>query len=769
MGEQAVGMIGSMATVGLLSGKEQNGRIEKFSPYASSILLAVQGSGTISLRTDEVAYVSFHKQPDDKPKAHASAGLVSLKVHVAGGGSFLIKTMLAATSSTLGFYATPVDATSPVREFYFFSRGVNARENIESIGAMLVKDGVVRADGLARGIDAQQADRVVPIGQILLEQNKIEPNALEEAAALQKRKRLRIGEVLIEAGLATAKDIDFALAEQKLRRGRRLGEVLVELKLVNETDLALTLAKKFHIPFISLDDYPMKAAAMSEVSAELLEKHMFLPLDSDEKSFTIAICDPLDTDTPDTLRFQLKKRIIEVMTTPSQLKKYRAKHREAEASGFKDMNVLLKQLESGDAGVRSGQDDADDEKLAREANADSTVIKLANQIIIDGIRTGASDIHVEPSGKERTTSVRFRVDGDCQMYQEIPSNLRLPLVARLKIMASLDISERRRPQDGKIKFRLPTKDIELRVATIPTVNGNEDVVMRILAASKPAPLDQMGLSDRNFSEFNALIRKPYGLILVVGPTGSGKTTTLHSALGAINTVDLKIWTAEDPVEITQPGLRQVQMNSKIGLTFATAMRAFLRADPDVIMVGEMRDQETAQTGIEASLTGHLVFSTLHTNSAPETITRLLDMDLDPFSFADALLGVLAQRLARSLCSDCKVAYHAPQEELDVLISAYGGDAAALEPFGLNPAGPTLLYKAPGCETCKKTGYKGRLGVHELLINSDPIKAGLQRKMPVNEIRRLAMAAGMTTLLQDGIIKTLQGKTDMKQVLAVCSR
>jgi type II secretory ATPase GspE/PulE/Tfp pilus assembly ATPase PilB-like protein len=339
-------------------------------------------------------------------------------------------------------------------------------------------------------------------------------------------------------------------------------------------------------------------------------------------------------------------------------------------------------------------------------------------------------------------------------------------VQRFKIMSKLDIAERRKPQDGKIRFRGPMGTIELRVATIPTSGSNEDIVMRILAASKPLPLEKMGFSKRNLAEFKTILDKPYGICLVVGPTGSGKTTTLHSALGHINKVETKIWTAEDPVEITQPGLRQVQTHAKIGFTFAAAMRSFLRADPDVIMVGEMRDHETAAIGVEASLTGHLVFSTLHTNSAPETIVRLLDMDIDPFNFADALLGIMAQRLVRTLCS-CKEQYNPSQEEFAELMQEYGLDAWQKQGITYSPS--FKLHRPKGCSKCGDTGYKGRMGIHELLVASDEVKRLVQKRSPVEDLRRQAVAEGMTTLLQDGIQKVLAGHTDFKQVRAVCMK
>jgi type II secretory ATPase GspE/PulE/Tfp pilus assembly ATPase PilB-like protein len=418
---------------------------------------------------------------------------------------------------------------------------------------------------------------------------------------------------------------------------------------------------------------------------------------------------------------------------------------------------------SGDTEI-SIDDDPETEVINED---DSAVVRLANQIIVDAYNRGASDIHIEPYTARQDTVVRIRVDGQCREYQRIPPTYRRALVSRLKIMARLDIAERRKPQDGKIKFRLPTRrEIELRVATIPTANSNEDVVMRILAAAEPMPMKQLRMTARNLQSFSDIIKRSYGLVLVVGPTGSGKTTTLHSALGAINTPDRKIWTAEDPVEITQYGLRQVQVNARIGFTFAAAMRAFLRADPDVVMVGEMRDEETAHIGIEASLTGHLVFSTLHTNSAVETVTRLLDMGLDPFNFADALLGVLAQRLVRTLCSACKEAYHPPQDVYRELEAVYGAETwgSLKKPYNDD----FKLYRAVGCVECGNTGYKGRMGIHELLLNSEQVKQLIQTRARVTDIVQTARQEGMTTLVQDGILKVLDGWTDIAQVRAVAN-
>ncbi len=420
------------------------------------------------------------------------------------------------------------------------------------------------------------------------------------------------------------------------------------------------------------------------------------------------------------------------------------------------------------------------------AASDNELVKLVNKVIIDAYQQGASDIHIEPYPGKGKTEIRFRKDGSLTPYIQVPASYRNALAARLKIMCDLDISERRKPQDGKIKFKkFGPLDIELRVATIPTAGGVEDIVMRILAAGEPIPLDKLGLSKRNLQQCIAAIEKPYGLFFVCGPTGSGKTTTLHSVLGHLNKPDTKIWTAEDPVEITQKGLRQVQINKKAGLEFSIIMKAFLRADPDIIMVGEMRDKETVSTGIEASLTGHLVFATLHTNSAPESIIRLLDMGMDPFNFADALLGILAQRLAKRLCGKCKVPHSATDEDISLLLEEYSVELLNTEPWKADPQGERakllafwreafcdangqlVLHSAKGCSTCGGTGYKGRVGLHELLIGTDRVKKNIQEHARVAQLFATGMEEGMRTLKQDGIEKVLQGITDIQQVRAVC--
>lgn len=395
----------------------------------------------------------------------------------------------------------------------------------------------------------------------------------------------------------------------------------------------------------------------------------------------------------------------------------------------------------------------------------SAIVRLTNQVINEAHRLGASDIHLEPYSACKDMVVRFRVDGACFKYTSVPAAYRRAMVSRIKIMANLDIAETRKPQDGKIVFRVGEgRDVELRVATLPTAGHNEDVVMRILTGKGLLPLESMDLSASMIRALGQLVSRPHGILLCVGPTGSGKTTTLHALLSRINDEQRKIWTVEDPIEITQEGLRQLQVHPKIGLTFATAMRAFLRADPDVIMVGEMRDKETADIAIEASLTGHLVLSTLHTNSAVETVTRLLDMGCDAFNFADAMLGVLAKRLCKRLCERCKEPYRPSDGERRELAESYGAASRSDVKGPIDV--PDQLWRPIGCDACNRTGFKGRLALYELLQGTEEMKVLIQSKARTHELCRLAQAEDMTTLGQDGIEKVLQGHTTLAEVRKV---
>jgi type II secretory ATPase GspE/PulE/Tfp pilus assembly ATPase PilB-like protein len=760
--------------LGCMDGSVRSGRLARFEPTMKDLILD-SDRGRTSIPAEQIAYIGFHRDQAVDASYGLPPGFVErFRIHVPGGKTFSVEALAASLISSLGFRGCPTDPSSSFQSIFFYRHGVKAHEKDVALGEMLVQSGLVTTGALQLAIDAQSLNRSAPLGQILVERGQVDGAAITTALSLQARRKLRIGKILVEAGLATQASIDSAVAEQKNRKGKRLGEVLVEMGFVTERNLMTTLASKFQLRLVNLEESRVNPAAAAEVPRDVIIKHGVLPIEVSPSNLTLAISDPLAIDAIDLVRFHAKRQIDEVLVAPSQLKQWvdaylRKASAPPEVDAGQQLEALLKEMRADDATAGAEIDDDNDEDAAKPSasiGGDDGIVKVVNHIIIDAYRRGASDIHIEPNGKERDVSIRFRIDGDCFPCRGVPAGYRNQLVSRIKIMASLDIAERRKPQDGKMRFRLGEKMIELRVATLPTVNKNEDIVLRILASAKPLPLDQIGLSERNLREVSRAIRQPYGLILCVGPTGSGKTTTLHSALGFINKPDTKIWTAEDPVEITQPGLRQVQVSPKIGLTFATAMRAFLRADPDVIMVGEMRDHETASTAIESSLTGHLVLSTLHTNSAPETITRLLDMGLDPFSFGDSLLAIIAQRLTRSLCKRCRV--QEPGTPTDFADIARGYDERTLETmFGVTSGRDFRTWRAKGCDACGNTGYKGRLALHEVLVSDNEIRRAIAHKEPVEVIRRAAIATGMTTLLQDGIAKALAGHTDMTQVLAVC--
>ena len=627
--------------------------------------------------------------------------------------------------------------------------------------------GVMQAINKADGSDFTAADREAAeeIARTLAVAFYNQNRAARATPAAEGKKHKFSG--LVDKGLVSEADIAAAVTYARTNRVDA-GRVLVEQHEVPREEIGRSLSEFYGLPFFADDGVTTVPPELQQrVPDEFWRRNLCAPLSKRGGALIVAAEDPFDLEKIDAIRSTGIAARIEVhVALADDIRAYLDRSygsvkeaQVAEEEGGSIAEILEEEEDGGEA--------TDEE----EAASDGFIVRLANRMIMDAIKAGASDIHVEPNGEDRPLKIRFRRDGDCFSYQEIPSKHRAALVSRLKILAQLDISEKRKPQDGKIRFRKADGEItELRVATIPTAGpSNEDVVMRILAASEPIPIDRLGMSAHNLTAFEEIVSKPYGLVLCVGPTGSGKTTTLHSALGSINTEDVKIWTAEDPVEITQAGLRQVQVKPKIGFDFAAAMRSFLRADPDIIMLGEMRDEETAGTGIEASLTGHLVLSTLHTNSAPETVTRLLDMGLDPFNFADALLGVLAQRLVRTLCKDCKEQYTPDATEWDELRQAYVADWPEGQAVDLDLSVARPLHRPVGCARCQDSGYRGRMAIHELLVADDTIQQLIVQRRPVEEIRREAIRQGMHTLLQDGVAKVLAGHTDLKQVKAVCIR
>jgi type II secretory ATPase GspE/PulE/Tfp pilus assembly ATPase PilB-like protein len=567
---------------------------------------------------------------------------------------------------------------------------------------------------------------------------------------------------LIHEGFIRQPDLVKAVQES-LQGSTDLEGLLIEKYRVPKAVLGKTLSSFFDCPYIPFDERTLAdPQLLSNLSHDYLHRHHWLPLKQQGDILDVLIDNPHDLDRGHDIQ-----RAFPGLTIRYAL----GLRRDIE----RFLNATIGDTDSGSIADTLGElvNDAHLEQ-SLDINSDgidendSAIVRLANQIIVEAYRHDASDIHIEPYSDRKETAIRFRIDGTCSTYMRIPAIYRRALVSRIKIMSHLDISERRKPQDGKIRFKLSQdREIELRVATLPTAGNNEDIVMRLLTAKEPLPLDSMEFAPATLTALLDIAEKPHGIILCVGPTGSGKTTTLHALLRHLNTDERKIWTAEDPIEITQEGLRQVQVHSRIGFTFAAAMRSFLRADPDVIMIGEMRDKETADVAIEASLTGHLVLSTLHTNGAAETVVRLLDLGCDSFNFADAMQGVLAQRLCKRICVNCKEQYHPTVQEYDRLVSRYGKHM--WEALRIGYCDDFQLYRGRGCEACGRTGLKGRIALHELLSGSDELRSLIQSRAKTTEMQRLAEKEGMVTLVQDGILKILAGLTTYEQVRAVAMK
>lgn len=599
-----------------------------------------------------------------------------------------------------------------------------------------------------------------------------------EADLLPVYTPVRLGDILMDQGLVSRDQLSAALLRLSGDKNSRMGDILVELGALSRARLTQAVGEQLNIPLVTLRDFAIDPEVLALVPKAYAFEHHVLPLMLTEKTLVVAVESPLDADYLDQLRDTTHRQIVPVLANPEELSAHIASEY-ANAVVVSSLAPLDREIEEFSQQITSApvseQHAHGDQQVSEN---DTVLVRLVNKMIEDAHRAGASDIHVEAYPDEQPSRIRFRIDGVLSEYLKLPYTMRSALISRLKIMSNMDISEHRKPLDGKIDFsRFSPVKLELRVASLPTANGLEDVVMRLLASSKPIPVDELGFSPELAAELKKMVHRSYGLILVCGPTGSGKTTTLHSLLAEVNTAENKIWTAEDPIEITHPGLRQIQMLPRAGLTFAIAMRAFLRADPDIIMVGEMRDAETTHIAIEASLTGHLVLSTLHTNSAPESVVRLLDMGLDPFSFSDALIGVLSQRLARRLCKHCKAPVEDSADQIETMAHEYC-KGTSLQPdqvlaqwqqrYASAGDGAPVIYSAPGCDKCNHTGHKGRVGIYELMSATPAIKKLIQARSPVEQLFQCAVGDGMLTLKQYGFIKVLEGLTDQVSVRSACA-
>jgi type IV pilus assembly protein PilB len=563
----------------------------------------------------------------------------------------------------------------------------------------------------------------------------------------------RLGDLLVKEGLINQEQLQRALADQK-GSNEKLGSILVRLDLINEDQLIAFLSKQYGIPSITVTQLDVDAEVVKLVPAQIARKYEVLPIKRAGNQLTLAMADPTNVFAVDDVGFMTNLQVVPVVASQGAIRKAIDRLYEAQSGGIAD---VISEMDStlADVEVVEGEEEqwakADIFELKESAD-EPPVVRLVNMILVDAIRRGASDIHLEPY--EKVFRVRFRIDGVLHEIMTPPKRLEAALTSRVKIMSSLDIAERRLPQDGRIKLRYNQREIDFRVSTLPTIFG-EKTVMRILDKdSLQLDLAMLGFDAWSLEQFTRAIHQPYGMILITGPTGSGKTTTLYSAIHTINSPDVNIMTAEDPVEYNLKGVNQVQVNEGIGRTFAAALRSFLRQDPDIILVGETRDLETAQIGIRAALTGHLVLTTLHTNDCPSTVARLLDMGIPPFLVSSALSLILAQRLGRKICKDCRQPYDADED--------------SLVPYGHVPQGLGVVqfYKGKGCHTCSFTGMKGRIAIYEVMPVTEELREMILRNAPTAEIREMALSQGMKTLRQNALQKVLDGVTTIEEVLRV---
>lgn len=773
-----------------LNGKAMVGRLMYFHPADGLLKLRVAASRmTATLRFDQFRRLRLLQTLAPAGADDADTVADGADARPAEPFTVLLKDGTQVEGLTLGHHETehglyvfePVDLAGSVRRSFFprasFHR-VTVGGNAWAETDTMLLDEPAPTPAVCEALGVRPVAAVEELAQ-----------AIDEQARMPM---VRTGEALIALGYITPQQLDAALEQQKNERGIALGQLLVRQGVVSQQDLQTALARKMGYPLVDIGVFPVEARALQRLPYGVASRLAALPLMLHGGRLVVALEDPSQRLTIDEIEFASQCKVVPVLARAGVLAT--AVHGAYEKIGAVDSSArrvgdpnAFFEFEPEDAGKLLASleqtpeaKSSEDEGPAIE-QSDNSLVRLINTMIMEAHAQGVSDIHVETHPGREKVRIRFRKDGVLRPYMELPHTYRSAMLARLKVMCDLDISERRKPQDGKINFGrfVAGQRLELRVATIPTYGGVEDAVLRLLASAKPLPLDKLGLSPTNFERFKAVVARPYGMVLCVGPTGSGKTTTLHSALGYINTPERKIWTAEDPIEITQSGLRQVQVNARIDWTFAKALRAFLRADPDVIMVGEIRDQETSQVAIEASLTGHLVLSTLHTNSAPETVTRLLDMGMDPFNFADALLAVLAQRLVRRLCPDCRQPHDAEEPEIAELLADYRhamGDAEGVPGDAeqradwqrryATPEGRFRIYRPVGCPRCDGTGFRGRAAIHELMTVSRAMRQLIQTGARAEELQRRALAEGMRTLRQDGLDKVLAGVTTLDEVRAV---
>lgn len=789
------------ATINLMNGDTVAGKLLGFSPVMRTFhLFDIEGADPAldsrKLHADDIVYVGLRGDQAGGGYSKPPVDMDELKIITVNQDDFNVLAM-PVMSNTPGFYAVGKDDQLPFARIFFYEHGIRYQEKPERLGDLLIEQEIVtdeevkaalkvqgestphlgdvlREQGklddagldfalqtqqmqrmkfgdllvhqelvseedVQEALEAQQANSDLPLGHILQEKGKIGSDHIETALEMQKRRKMRLGEILVEAGLVTEDDIEMALDEQKVR-GKRLGEILLDTQLITEDELLDALASKFRLPAIDLDSFQINADSSKEIDRGVIEKYGILPIDSDEHSITIALSDPMGLEAYDAISFKTGKKVHEVMCKASQLAHF------IESFLNDDEDVALAWDFQFDE--QGNESDIINEVEITQSAEDAPIVSLVNQIIRNGLRKNASDIHILPQAKK--VVLAYRQNGQLLTETALDYGLRKQISARIKILCGMDISEQRLPQDGRLLLKDGSRKYEFRVSCIPNTFG-ESMVLRVLNKDMAVELDTIGMRSEDVEQLSTLVRKPYGLLLVTGPTGSGKSTSLFAVLHSISHLPAHILTIEDPVESEIAGANQIQVNHKIGMSFARILRNVLRHDPDIIMIGEMRDPETAEIGIEAALTGHLMFSTLHTNSAVDTIIRLNDLGIPNYLIAPALLGVISQNLLKKLCPECR-------SELE------RGDPAYTMISDMGFAVPDMLYRATGCEACHHTGYSGRVMSYEFLVVNEKIRQAIHDGVKGGEMQRIALANGMVSKADGALRLAGEGVIDASEFI-----
>jgi len=749
----------------LLNGDAVHGNILSFAPDAECIQIRIRENTTSGrakiLPVNEVAYIAFARTSASSTATSRLPEMKSMYIHTVTGEIFDAY-VLNLSMHPSGFYAfepvsdsrkkaagrsaegkasvrsTGAESPDQYEYIYFFHHGVRTHEDKSPIGKLLVAEKFVSEDELKRSLELQKEKRETPIGHILIEQIGVKSHEVDAALQEQKYKRKKLGEILLDAGLVKPEDIDRALTIQAEQHGKRLGDILVEIGSVSEKNLLLALASKFHLPIVDLNVHPLDPNAIYAVDTSLITKFQWLPIATDAETLTVAVSDPLDMEAYDAFRFSANKHIREVLVLPSQLWRH---IEDALAGSVEDESEKLLidlNMQKGDAVAEGAPNEVE---LMKNAGA-TPVVNLVNKIIAGGLRKGASDIHLLPQATH--LALAYRINGDLVWDTKIQKEVQQHVISRIKIISGMDISERRLPQDGRLVVQYKKRPVELRVSIIPNIHG-ESVVMRILNKEVNEDIETLGMRQEDCHRLKRIIQKPHGLILATGPTGSGKSTTLFALVKSLSNLPSHIVTIEDPVEAEIPGVNQIQVRPKIGLDFARVLRNILRHDPDIIMLGEIRDHDTAEIAMRAALTGHLLLSTLHTNTAIDTVARLVDMGVPSYLLAQGLIAVISQNLIKSLCPSCRKSIHVEQS-IAVLLK------------DMDMPAPEHLFCATGCSRCNQTGYSGRCMAYELLEVDERLSQAIHDHVIGQELQQIAVEAGMypkkqhvLDLARDGVI------------------